>query len=240
MSYTYQLQIADGPVQGYRMQPITTALLHHWYALVREKRNMRQDFLKAILKAFELDASSLTQEQADVDFARYMAENVSAFEYKTQEEVFTVIRHLTKVLSVAGMQLMDTLSRLDVVPVDAARMPTGEDVVMSDSQNNRVCMEDPFPFIRASVTIGIIMTLKSYLKSLYGMSEDKCSKWVPGKKSAVGDRPAVRRLETPITWDRMPFATVPVVTHADAKAQQSTLLELWSEDGVTEPEDDML
>jgi len=123
---------------------------------------------------------------------------------------------------------MDTLSRLDVVPADAAGIPTGEDVVMSGSQDNRVCMDDPLPFIRTSVTVGIIMMLKSYMKSLYGMSEDKCSKWVPGKKSAVGDRPAVRRLETPISWDRMPFATAPVLTHADAKAQQSTLLELWS------------
>jgi len=113
-------------------------------------------------------------------------------------------------------------------------------VIMSDSQSNRICMEDPFPFIRASVTVGIIMLLKSYLKALYGMSEEKCSKWVAGKKSAVGDRPAVRRLETHISWDQMPFATAPVITHEDAKAQQTALLGLWSEDGVTEPEDDML
>lgn len=39
-----------------------------------------------------------------------MAENFAAFDYKTQEEVFTVIKHLTSVLSTAGMQLVEVLS----------------------------------------------------------------------------------------------------------------------------------
>jgi cohesin loading factor subunit SCC2 len=39
-----------------------------------------------------------------------MVENFSSFEYKTQEEVFTVIKYLTSVLSTAGMQLVEVLS----------------------------------------------------------------------------------------------------------------------------------
>ena len=39
-----------------------------------------------------------------------MAENFSAFDYKTQEEVLTVIKHLTSILSTAGMQLVEILS----------------------------------------------------------------------------------------------------------------------------------
>ena len=39
-----------------------------------------------------------------------MAENVSAFDYKTQEETLTVIRHLTSVLSVVGMALVETIA----------------------------------------------------------------------------------------------------------------------------------
>jgi cohesin loading factor subunit SCC2 len=39
-----------------------------------------------------------------------MAENFSALDYKTQEEVHTVIQHLTSVLSTAGMQLVEFLS----------------------------------------------------------------------------------------------------------------------------------
>jgi hypothetical protein len=40
-----------------------------------------------------------------------MVENFAAFEYKTQEEVLTVIRHATSVLSVAGVHLVDTIQR---------------------------------------------------------------------------------------------------------------------------------
>lgn len=39
-----------------------------------------------------------------------MAENFSAFDYKSQEEVITVIKHLTSVLSTTGMQLVEALS----------------------------------------------------------------------------------------------------------------------------------
>ena len=40
-----------------------------------------------------------------------MVENFAALEYKTQEEVLTVIRHTTSVLSVAGVHMIDTVQR---------------------------------------------------------------------------------------------------------------------------------
>lgn len=48
--------------------------------------------------------------QDDVQYIRYVAENFSAFDYKTQEEVLTVIKHLTSVLSTTGTQLVDKVS----------------------------------------------------------------------------------------------------------------------------------
>ena len=48
--------------------------------------------------------------QDDVDYTRYMAENFATFDYKTQEEVFTVIKSLTSVLSTTGMQLLEIIS----------------------------------------------------------------------------------------------------------------------------------
>jgi cohesin loading factor subunit SCC2 len=48
--------------------------------------------------------------QDDVNYMRYMAENFSAFDYKTQEEVLTVIKYLTSVLSTTGMQLLEIIS----------------------------------------------------------------------------------------------------------------------------------
>jgi cohesin loading factor subunit SCC2 len=113
--------------------PGPTALLHQWYSLVREKRAARQDFLKSTLKAFDIDAEFATK-QDDVAFVRYMAENVSAFEYKTQEEVLTVLKHLIKVLSTTGTQLVEA-----VAPSNLLAQLHDDDDAMDTSLVGRVC-----------------------------------------------------------------------------------------------------
>lgn len=39
-----------------------------------------------------------------------MAENFATFDYRTQEEVLTVLKYLTSVLSTTGMQLVEAVS----------------------------------------------------------------------------------------------------------------------------------
>lgn len=39
-----------------------------------------------------------------------MAENFASFDYRTQEEVLTVLKYLTSVLSTTGMQLVEAVS----------------------------------------------------------------------------------------------------------------------------------
>jgi cohesin loading factor subunit SCC2 len=110
-SFSYQAKLAQarggpGAVEGARGG---TALLHRWFALVREKRGPKLEFLKALVRAFDV-GTSLAAAQEDIDFARYMAENFAAFDYKTQEEVLLVVKSLTNVLSTAGMQCIEALS----------------------------------------------------------------------------------------------------------------------------------
>ena len=110
-SFSYQAKLAharggSGAVEGARGG---TALLHRWFALVREKRGPKLEFLKALVRAFDV-GTSLGAAQEDIDFARYMAENFAAFDYKTQEEVLLVVKSLTNVLSTAGMQCIEALS----------------------------------------------------------------------------------------------------------------------------------
>ena len=67
----------------------------------RRRYGLTEDFLR-----FAFD--DLLQD--DVNYTRYMAENFATFDYKTQEEVFTVIKSLTSVLSTTGMQLLEIIS----------------------------------------------------------------------------------------------------------------------------------
>ncbi|KAH9917952.1 uncharacterized protein B0H18DRAFT_1086944 [Fomitopsis serialis] len=244
-SFDYQKKLLPGQVQGYRM-PGPIALLCRWYTLVREKRATRQDFLKSLVKVFD----------DDVDFVRYMAENFAAFEYKTHEEVLTVLKYLTAVLSTAGMQLVETLSPshlLAQLHAPTSTQPQDEDQRMADAsvapQSSSAAapktaitnVDDALPLMRTSVIVAMIMLLKAYLKGLYGISEEKCAKWVVGKKSAAGDKAVTRRHERPLLWDRLPFAAAPLLSSADVEAQRARFLEVWNEDGLTaEPEDDFV
>lgn len=117
---------------------------------------MRQDFLKALVKVFQeksfgeysqvgsfslvvysIDVKHVYQD--DVDFTRYMAENFSAFEYKTQEEVFTIIKYLTVVLSTTGVQLLEVVSPSHLL--SHIRNPVEDPATVSDGA---LCVYHPF------------------------------------------------------------------------------------------------
>lgn len=98
---------------------------------------------------------------------------------------------------------------------------------------------DKVQLMRTSVIIAMVMLLKAHLKTLYSLSEEwvdhlfifsnllfvnyssKCNKFAIGKKSAIGDKTATRRHEHPISWNRLPFATTPLLTSADADVQKT-------------------
>lgn len=130
----------------------------------------------------------LLVEQDDVNFSRYMAENFSAFEYKTQEEVFTIINYLTSVLSTTGMQLLETISPSHLL--SHLRAPEPDAMVSCpyvfaiyanssmqdvDSGTKAPTVNDKIPLMRTSVIIGMVMLLKAHLKNLYGLSEEYVS-----------------------------------------------------------------
>ena len=119
---------------GYRVQNVPTALLQRWYSLVREKRASKLDFLKSLVRVFDMN-TSLSSTQDDIDFARYMVENFATFDYKSQEEVLMVVKNLIAVLSTAGMQLMELLSPSHLLTqLREPVQPNLGDIEMSDAQ----------------------------------------------------------------------------------------------------------
>lgn len=175
-----------------------TALLQRWYSLVREKRNSKIEFLKSLVRVFEMKPD-LKCMQEEVHFARYMVENFATFDYKSQEEVLMVVKTLISILSTSGMQLMETLSPSDLLdqlrgrPTPASQSQgTEKDVEMADTQqkppngtvpdhSHVLCSApslmawqslDYLPIMRSSVILAMLMLLKRYLKNLYGVSEE--------------------------------------------------------------------
>ena len=64
--------------------------------------------------------------QNDVDFARFLADNLATFDYKTQEEVLVVIDRLTAVIAVSGSHLFDILSSWTITDEDREKTLGGE------------------------------------------------------------------------------------------------------------------
>ncbi|KAF8889236.1 hypothetical protein CPB85DRAFT_1441418 [Mucidula mucida] len=232
-AFDYQATLVAGEsVRGLRMQGTPIALLQQWYSLIRDKRPARQEYLKALLKVFQ-ECSSAQCSQQDVNFSRFLSDNLSAFDYKTQEEVFIVIKAITSFLSTTGTLVLETVSPSHLL---SHIKPT--DAMDVDEPKPEVPLAERLPTMRTTIVVGIAMLLKSYLKQLYSLSEDKCNKFVIGKKSAVGDKAVVRKHQNAIAWDRLPFASRPMLTSEDADAQKNTFLDIWNEDGqLAEPED---
>ncbi|KAJ8463322.1 hypothetical protein ONZ45_g17624 [Pleurotus djamor] len=238
-AFNYQKKVSDGPVQGYRLRPTPSAVLQRWYSLVKEKRAARQDFLRALLKVFDgRPAQQCTQD--DVDFIRFMAENFAAFDYKTLEEVLTVIKILTAILSTTGAQLLEVISPSHLLAqLRSPQEDQNENLNTDDSSPHAPQPGLEMPVMLSSIIIGMIMILKAHLKYLYNLNEDKCNKFVLGKKSTLGDKQASARNHNPISWERLPYATKPLLTTEDMRIQKATFLDIWNEDGVAaEPEDE--
>ena len=119
-------------------------------------------------------------------------------------------------------------------------LPADAPVKAESQETKPKDIPDPIPLMRSSVIIAIVMLLKSHLKTLYSISEEcvplilwlrqysqlfnrKCIKFVIGKKSAVGDKPAVKKHDNPISWDRLPYAVTPIHTTYDAQKQKATV-----------------
>lgn len=107
-----------------------------------------------------------------MDFTRYMAENFAVLEYKTQEEVLTIIKHLTAILSTAGMQVLEQVSPSHLLA--QLRSPTKSSLQVNAEQFDcpPTLDETKIPLMRTSVIIAMVMLLKAHLKTLYSLSEE--------------------------------------------------------------------
>lgn len=205
-AFEYQQSLIGPCPTGLRKDQPPIAHLHYWYTLVRDKRSAKLEFLRALCRIFDVPVNLEIIEKT-LALARYIAENLSAFEYKTLEEPLHVIMQLTSVLSTAGTQIASSLA---------------------SSQHN----SNPLQYDCAKL-VALAVDLKTFLKYTYGLSEEKCSSFTSSKKSSAGDKPALRRSTTPISWARVDELTsMSGVGQQDKEGFVTKFLDMWNEDGM--------
>lgn len=88
---------------------------------------------------------------------------------------------------------------------------------------------------RMSIAMGTALLLRNHLKTLYGVSEERCNKYVPGKKQSAGaDRPATKKVidGEPLSFDAMPLALDSVSSTPNAVEQLVTFENLMNAEGT--------
>ncbi|KAJ2575389.1 Sister chromatid cohesion protein 2, partial [Coemansia sp. RSA 1804] len=75
--------------------------------MVRSKRIRRNEFLAALVKIGDYDATTSYAEwhRADIPFARFVAENIASFDYKYLDEVLHVVFHISAIVASTGLNL---------------------------------------------------------------------------------------------------------------------------------------
>ncbi|WWC57550.1 uncharacterized protein I303_100082 [Kwoniella dejecticola CBS 10117] len=226
-SYAYQRSITSEP-SGHRDG---IALLQSWYTLLSEKRVWRHDFLKALCRAFDSDSMG----DMDPGFALYLAENLSTLEFKLQEEPMTIIVCLQKVISTAT-NLMSVMEKINLGDLSTDEPITGKSVDLGsttvdhdrngESKKDLVRLEN---VAKSSLIMALAVVLKNHLLDLYHLPEDKCATHMPGKKSAIGDKPASKRGSSILDLSKIPHVRG-VETVGEFRVLQSSFLRLLHED----------
>ncbi|KAG9292179.1 hypothetical protein G9A89_023899 [Geosiphon pyriformis] len=112
-AYSFQKQlVGNNAIVGYATrspegQP--EALLNPMYSLLKEKRQRRNDFLVSVVRTFDFDLKKCDESKVDVDFCRFVAENLATIDYKTIEEVLQVIYCINRLLSIVAISVLHSL-----------------------------------------------------------------------------------------------------------------------------------
>jgi hypothetical protein len=137
----------------------------------------------------QLDRGSNSKDSTipvNVEFARFIVENLVYLDYGVVEEVFTVIHAIDKIISTTGVALLQSIENED----DSAPLQT---------------------LAQRSIVLSLVVSLKMHLKTVYNLTEAKCRAFNPKKPSTAKDNKAISRTTSTgvFQWSDIPFLEKP-------------------------------
>ncbi|KAJ3058740.1 Sister chromatid cohesion protein 2 [Podochytrium sp. JEL0797] len=203
------------------------SLLSNMFAKIQVKRPRRNDFLLALVRSFDVDIS-LSQDKDLIPFGRFVADNLATLNYKSVDEVMSIIYHICQVLSVSGETVLKSI----------------EDWKTGANKDEKF-LEDT---AKSSILMGILVKLKMFLQQLYGLSESKCRRFTPSEstRNTEKSRPAVQQPKASVVmdWASWPFAdSRGMKSNEDMVEQLDLFVELMNTDyyigGTGDDDEDM-
>ncbi|KAJ2807902.1 Sister chromatid cohesion protein 2 [Coemansia helicoidea] len=217
-AYEYQLLVHGdaGAVEGYdtsadaQEQPgRPAARLQFVYSQARSRRRQRNELLTLLVKACDGDPSSAAGPGgADIPFVRFVAENLSAFEFRHLDEVLHVVYQLSSVIASTGVNLHHQLD------AEAGGASSADD---DAGGQQRQATEQ-------SVCICILLELREFLMAHYGVTEARCASYSPADAAGARDKAAQWHAQGGggrIDWSRCPAAARGMAAAADYAGQRA-------------------
>jgi cohesin loading factor subunit SCC2 len=173
------------------------SLMTPLYSDIRTKKRFRVRYLRGLVNLLDRD-SQIREPSApvEVDFARFLVDNLVYLDYGVIEEVYTVIHTIDRIMSSSGISLLQAIEggdRSEPIAVIAQR----------------------------SVVLSLLEQLKLSLKTAYGLTEAKCRAFDPKKTGTAKDNKAVVRTKAAeiIDWSYVPYVDQPNTDEMQKKEQ---------------------
>nr|KAJ3420612.1 Sister chromatid cohesion protein 2 [Polyrhizophydium stewartii] len=142
------------------------------YALVRPTRNKRNEFLRGLVRLFEVDKKESRIES--LGFLLFVADCLVVLDYKTTDEVLLVLHCINRILSLAGDASFDEAREL---ADDAAEQHTA-------------------PLMARVLVLTALMIVRHQLQQCYGLTDARCVAYNP---ASVTSKAAEKPLGHPVT-----------------------------------------
>lgn len=174
------------------------SLIASLYKDVKTKKRARAKYLRGLVNQLDRDSQSKgATARIEVDFARFIVENLLYLEYGVIEEVFTVIHTIDRIISVTGITLLQAIETGDAT-------------------------ESIRALAQRSIVFSLMIGLKQHLKMAYNLTEARCRAFDPKKTGAAKDnKPALRVHGVGIVgWPDIPYLEKPFENDAAQMLEQ--------------------
>ncbi|KEI37889.1 uncharacterized protein L969DRAFT_554447 [Mixia osmundae IAM 14324] len=144
-----------------------------WYELLVEKRQWKLDFVRSLIRCFDLSLLSGEPTAHHLALSCFISDCLASLSFTTQEEPLTIMHYLDELISTRGMEYYHALDDME-----------HDDTETQQSNETRSMLMQSLAIVQA-------LALRKHLELCYTLSDAKRSRFLPGKKSAIGDKAAV-------------------------------------------------
>jgi len=182
------------------------ALMEPIYTEIKaKKRRFRIQFLTKLVKLFDRDQLNLNSPPIEIDFAKFLVENLVYLDYGVIEEVFVVIDQIYKIQSSTGISILE-------------------------AAEGRETNETLATLTQRAIAMSLLIGLKDNLKSAYGLTEAKCRAFNPNKVGGAKDNKVAMRVRSLgiVEFPDIPYLDKPIQEESQAREQLQAVYLLLS------------